>query len=151
MSWLPISVARRGTSTLPPGDSDCSASAESVRTRSTTRLSRFDVESTSVPEAEMRTAGVIIAPRTSPAAVFMAAMIRARRPQWRQPQTGTPLALERSEATADVMAVAPREERHPMRKTLVPLLLAGILTCLVPHPAEGEVTFGIRAGEYTDV
>ncbi|MFA6954646.1 MAG: hypothetical protein WC538_02095 [Thermoanaerobaculia bacterium] len=38
-----------------------------------------------------------------------------------------------------------------MRKTLVPLLFAAMLACLFPRSAAGEVTFGLRAGEYTDI
>src|SRR5688500_11834672 len=44
-----------------------SASFESNRTRSTTRLRRFDVDSTRVPLAEISSAGVIIALNTSDA------------------------------------------------------------------------------------
>src|SRR5688572_10621859 len=45
----------------------CSASRASTRTRSTTRLRRLEVDSTSVPVAEINSAGVIIAASTSPA------------------------------------------------------------------------------------
>src|SRR5262245_44416972 len=49
-----------------PGGSP-SASVRILRTRSTTRASRLLVDIASVPDAEMSTAGVIIAPRMSPA------------------------------------------------------------------------------------
>src|SRR5688500_994846 len=45
--------------------SSSSARSDICRTRSMTRASRVDVESTSVPHAEMSTAGVIIAVRTA--------------------------------------------------------------------------------------
>jgi hypothetical protein len=63
---------------VPSGIS--SAISFSLRMRSTTRPSRLAVESDSVPDALMSSAGVIIAPRISPAPKKSIAVIRF--PPW---------------------------------------------------------------------
>jgi hypothetical protein len=62
-------MSSRFSTTSPAADTSGipSASMVSARMRSTTRPSRIEVDSTSVPDAEISTAGVIIAPRISPA------------------------------------------------------------------------------------
>src|SRR6185436_14869925 len=107
-----------------------SASAARARTRSTTRVRRLEVERTSVPDAEMSTAGVIIAPRTSLAAkvVFMRII-----------EPGARRGASRSDARAredgpDRLRAAPAEG-------ILPIRFCGFSYLLGPFggsPARGE-------------
>src|SRR5215204_346135 len=70
-SWLNMTARRSSNSSTPPSSSCVliisSKRSISMRTRSTTRPSRVEVERMSAPQAEMSTAGVIIAVRTATA------------------------------------------------------------------------------------
>ncbi|MFO0848573.1 MAG: hypothetical protein U0871_08460 [Gemmataceae bacterium] len=67
VSWSAIRCRSSTSSGVAASSGSLAAWSPSARTRSTTRPSRLEVARLRVPDAEMSTAGVIIAPRTDAA------------------------------------------------------------------------------------